>query len=753
MKKNDTFCWKFVRIGGLDQVTLQTADELTHLDELDPKLWAALSCPAAGLEFDERTLELLDTDHDGRIRIPEVRDAVRWTCARLADPASLVNPPDDMPLSAIRSDTPDGQALLAAAQHILETLNKPESDSLNQREVMDAAAHAAQHLFNGDGIFPPDEHLPEDVRSFISQALTFVGGRKDAGGQPGIDSEISAAFLQLISDWKAWQSGMSALSLPLGDDTARAWALMRQLRPKIDDYFLRCQLASFAPGIETGLASSAEEKFPSEDEHGILQSSALAELPLARVEAERPLRPDSGINPAWADQIAELFRLLAPLLPRKDSMSRADWLTVQTAFGSYVEAVNGKPAPQTSAPVDIPPSAQPEDMEKILGTAGMDKLLNGDAAASFDRLVQKDLAVPAGSGGIADVEKLVIFHRHLHRLLMNFVSFHDFYNLSGQAAFQNGVLYMDGRSCRLCVPVANVDKHSAMAAFSNLCLAYCECRRIRKSSADRAPEGTITIVAAVTQGDADLLIPGRNGVFVDNMGNDWDATLIKLVQAPISLRQALWAPYKRMARMATEQLAKYASSKTSSVSATAARKLDTLTKDVSSGKSPGFDIGKSAGIFAAVGLAMGALGTALASIVQGLLSLSWWQLPLLVLALLLVFSGPSLLMAWLKLHKRTLGPLLEASGWAVNSFAPINLRIGAALTQKAKLPPNVHRDMKDPFRDRNPAKWPALLLLIALLSGAVAGGLIYTGLVDNPFSALSEHLEHSESQTPSPARK
>ena len=70
MKKNDTFCWKFVRIGGLDQVTLQTADELTHLDELDPKLWAALSCPAAGLEFDERTLELLDTDHDGRIRIP-----------------------------------------------------------------------------------------------------------------------------------------------------------------------------------------------------------------------------------------------------------------------------------------------------------------------------------------------------------------------------------------------------------------------------------------------------------------------------------------------------------------------------------------------------------------------------------------------------------------------------------------------------------------------------------------------------------
>lgn len=752
MSSGNAFCWKFVRIGGLDQVTLQTADELLHLDELDPKLWAALSCPSAGLEFDARTLELLDTDHDGRIRIPEVRDAVRWTCARLADPASLVNAPDDMPVNAIRADTPEGQALLVAARHVLETLGKPDADSLNQQEVMDAAAHAAQHLFNGDGIFPPDEKLPDDVRTFIGQALLFVGGRKDAGGQPGIDGEIAAAFLQLIRDWQSWQNGMSELSLPVGEDSAKAWRLMRELKPKIDDYFLRCQLASFAPGTEAGLNAATDEKLPVEDEHGILQSHALADLPLGRIEADRPLQPVSGINPAWADQVAELFRLLTPILPQPDRMSRADWIAAQNAFNSYAEAVNGKPAPQTATPVEIPPQAQPEDLEKLLGPKAMSEVLTSDVSARFTELVQKDLTVPAGSGGVADVEKLVIFHRHLHRLLMNFVSFHDFYNLSGQAAFQNGVLFMDGRSCRLCLPVTDVAKHSAMAAFSNLCLAYCECRRIRKNAADIAPEGSTTIVAAITQGDADLLIPGRNGVFVDNLGNDWDATLVKLVPAPISLRQALWAPYKRVARLITEQLAKYASSKTSTLDATA-KKLNDVTKDVTSGKAPSFDIGKSAGIFAAVGLAMGAIGTALASIVQGLLSLSWWQLPLLILALFLVFSGPSLLMAWLKLRKRTLGPLLEASGWAVNSFAPINLRIGAALTQKAKLPPNARRNMKDPYRDRNPAKWPALILLLALLAGAVAGGLIYSGLVANPFSSLVERLHQDKSPAPAPSGK
>ena len=64
--------WRFFRYGGLDQVSLETGADLASLEQLDPKLWAALSCPAKGLEFDQRTLELLDTDKDGRVRVPEV---------------------------------------------------------------------------------------------------------------------------------------------------------------------------------------------------------------------------------------------------------------------------------------------------------------------------------------------------------------------------------------------------------------------------------------------------------------------------------------------------------------------------------------------------------------------------------------------------------------------------------------------------------------------------------------------------------
>lgn len=73
--------WRFWRAGGVDQVRLDRGADLVHLDELDQKLWVALACPVKGLEFDERTLALLDADKDGRVRAPEVIAASRWPAA------------------------------------------------------------------------------------------------------------------------------------------------------------------------------------------------------------------------------------------------------------------------------------------------------------------------------------------------------------------------------------------------------------------------------------------------------------------------------------------------------------------------------------------------------------------------------------------------------------------------------------------------------------------------------------------------
>jgi hypothetical protein len=94
--------WRFHRIGGLDQVRLESADDLRNLGQLDQKLWVALACPTKGIEFDQATLALLDADKDGRVRVPEVVGAVRFSDLRLKDLGDLVKGKDTLPLADIR---------------------------------------------------------------------------------------------------------------------------------------------------------------------------------------------------------------------------------------------------------------------------------------------------------------------------------------------------------------------------------------------------------------------------------------------------------------------------------------------------------------------------------------------------------------------------------------------------------------------------------------------------------------------------
>jgi len=198
--------------------------------------------------------------------------------------------------------------------------------------------------------------------------------------------------------------------------------------------------------------------------------------------------------------------------------------------------------------------------------------------------------------------------------------------------------------------------------------------------------------------------------------------VVQVVEAPISVRQAFWSPYKRVARMIGEQIQKFAASRDKAVEERAAAGVaDAGAKVEAPAAAPAapaqaFDIAKFAGIFAAIGLALGALGTALAAVVSGFLSLPAWQMPLVVVGIVLLISGPSMLMAWLKLRQRNLGPLLDANGWAVNTRARINIPFGAALTGVAALPPGAARSLSDPYAEKQRpwGTWMFLLLVIAV---------------------------------------
>ncbi|MEO0055593.1 MAG: hypothetical protein RLZZ50_1540, partial [Verrucomicrobiota bacterium] len=130
--------WNFFRIGGFDQVALTTAADLENLHLLDQKLWGALSCPVKGLELDEKTLALLDTDKDGRIRAPELLAAIAWSRPYFKDLAVLLSAKDTLPLDAF-ADTPEGRAATASARRILASLGKPDATAISLGDATDTA--------------------------------------------------------------------------------------------------------------------------------------------------------------------------------------------------------------------------------------------------------------------------------------------------------------------------------------------------------------------------------------------------------------------------------------------------------------------------------------------------------------------------------------------------------------------------------------------------------------------------------------
>ncbi len=699
--------WKFYRSGGVDQVVIADGDDLAHLDQLDQKLWLALACPTRGLEFDERTLDILDADHDGRIRPPEIVAAVRWSREVFADLNDLFTPQDRVPLASINRETQTGKDTLAGARRILQNLGKADADGISLDDVADTERIFAATRFNGDGVVPADSAEEEATRKAIEDIMATHGSEPDRSGKPGVNHSIVEAFFADAAAHVAWLDKAEGPDSPciVGPATAAAAEAVAAVRAKVDDYFARCRLAAF-DGKAGPALNAAEADFAALNPCSLtVGSTEIARLPLARVEAGRPLPLVDGLNPAWAPRIAALARhaVLPVLGSNQSALGEAQWNELKSKLAPFEGWLAECPGGKLAA----------------LGQARVRELLVGPARRQIEELLAQDLAVKAESQQTDAVERMIRFRRDLVRLLRNFVSFAEFYG-QRRAIFQTGTLYIDGRSCDLCLPVDDAGKHAKVAGLAGAYLVYCDC--VRNSGERRS------IVAAMTGGDTDNLMVGRNGVFYDRKGNDWDATVTRIVENPISVRQAFWAPYRGFIRMVEDQVAKRASAAEQKARAqldAAALDAAHMDKTKADPKKPDGSPSKiDVGTVAAIGVAVGGIATFLSSIIATFLGLGMWM-PFGMLALLLAISGPSMLIAWLKLRQRNVGPILDANGWAVNALARINVPFGAALTQVARLPVGARRELRDPFAER---RRPWGLYLVLLLALALPGVWFFGGL-------------------------
>jgi hypothetical protein len=682
-----THRWRFFRAGGFDQVKLETGADLMHLDQLDQKLWVALACPIAGLEFDPKTAALIDTDHDGRIRAPEVIAAVKWAGALLKDHDLLVKGGHSVPLAAINEANPEGAEILAAAQHILDRLGRPKAESIYLADAADAGQLFADALFNGDGVIIPESAGETAARAVIEEIAACMGTTTDRCGKPGIDQSKADAFFAQCAAFDAWWQAAekdAAVILPLGGKTADAAAAVKAAQGKVDDYFGRCRLAAF-DGRAGALVNRKEEDYAAIVARDMsIDVSELAGFPLAQAAAGKALPLQGAVNPAYAATLAALREAaVQPLLGDTLELTEAGWAAVQARL----------------APFAAWQAAQAGAAAGKLGLARVRQLLAGSARQEINALLARDKSFERPAGAIAGVEKLIRFVRDLHGLCINFVNFKNLYAGDAPAMFQAGVLYLDQRSCHLCLSVDDAGRHSLMAGLAGAFLAYADCAR--KGSGEK-----LSIVAIFSQGDDENLMVGRNGVFYDRKGRDYDATITKILPNPISLREAFWSPYKKVVRLIEEQVSKRAAATDAATTAQlAAGGLGALPAK------PKFD----PSVVALISVAAGSLAAAFTTFLAFLGKFAAWQLPLLVFGIMLIISGPSVLLAFVKLRRRNLGPILDANGWAINSSARINVPFGTRLTDIAVLPPGSSVDFHDRYAEKS-AVLPKVVVAVLIVA-------------------------------------
>ncbi|MBO4319204.1 MAG: hypothetical protein J5857_01895, partial [Treponema sp.] len=568
--------------------------------------------------------------------------------------------------------------------HILEKDSATEIgfDDINVNDKLFSPA-----VYNGDKILPAEAVHDETASGVVKEIIDATGGCDDISGVKGINREQFEAFfndVQAIHDWRemAQKDAPGVFFLNFGTDAA--FSSYNEVKDKIDEFFLRCSVDSYSDDLSKKLGERDLDSM----QDG-LDRENLSLLPVASVNKERILPLKKGINPMWTEKMNAFIEQVVSQIfdSNKESLNESEWKKIKTDFEPYSAWF----------------SAKPENTASHLSFERVDEILSSDARQIIEHNLSEEEKHPPVALATVDLKKMLLLRRDFLKLLNNYVSFKEFYDPDQAAIFQCGVLYIDGHSCDLCFRVSDAAKHASMSPLSQCYLLYCDCTQ-------KATGKTMQIAAMVSAGKTENLMPGRNGLFYDREGNDWDAVITKIVENPTCIKEAFWSPYKKLARFIQEKVSKVASDAENKVSDKMTAAVDHPTEaatNAATATSKKIDIGT----IAAISVAFTGIATVVGGLMQAFLGLGAW-IPLGIIGIILLISLPSMFIAWNKLRQRNIAPILDASGWAINGNVKISIKLGNTMTHTAVRPKGSSLNPYDPFRQKG---FPVKRLILALI--------------------------------------
>ncbi len=377
--------------------------------------------------------------------------------------------------------------------------------------------------------------------------------------------------------------------------------------------------------------------------------------------------------------------------------------------------------------------AKPKDDIEALGEARLTAYVDGELPQEAAALIERDLSVSDELERITTVEKLCLLQRWLMELANNFVNFSQLYDPHQRSLFEEGTLVIDGRELAFSMKVTNRPEHRKIAEMSRMFLIYAE---ITDKVVTSAHHEKFELVVAVTAGERGGISVGKRGVFFDIEQREWDARIVEIVENPISLWEAVKAPFQRIGGMAAQKVEQIAARETESIEKTTEAGLEKIAATPATEDKP--TTGSAAAspsqqtsirdLLLGGGLAFAAVGSSLAFIIKTLSEVNPLHAGAAVLGLGSVVIFSSGLLGYLKLRSRDMSALLEAAGWAVNFRMKLTRRLGRLFTRRRELPNDAvkrRRDLLDGFLAEIDVAQSRLGRVLAVLLVVVLGVAVY----------------------------
>lgn len=711
----------FRNYGGNYQLRLENADDLALIQDLKVARWAATSVQTDSLQCDPVFLTYLNPDGSGRIRPQHLRAAVKWLFHMIADRSRLAAPSDVLLMKDLDTSHDEGRKLKEAALHILEQLKAETSDQISLEQIRTFRDTYMLAPPNGDGVLPPNHVSDPDVARLATDVLRHVGAVKDLSGADGINQGHLSEFLDHGKVFLAWkvrgEDNSSTQILPWGGETPAAAKLVAELDVKIDQFFSLCDLVKVDARTAERIRLSEQDLKDLDfcDPQAI--GKKLMEAPLQTPNPEGILNFQDAINPYYQGKLDQLrHQVLARARSGPmERLQRTAWEKARAVFEPYWAWQAEKP---------------PDGMDR-LDEATLREYLNGPAQETLRQLLLEDLSVQGEVEQINSLEKLILYRCWLLELANNCVNFSAFYSSDQRALFEMGDLIIDGRQLTFTVKVQNHTEHKKVAATSRLFLVYAKITKCGDQ------EQEFEIAAAVTAGSKGGIEIGKRGVFYDLHGEEWDAQVVDILENPISVWEAIKAPFVRVKDLVAR--------KTEGFAATQVQQLDTAATGITTKMKKGESFQPPTGgpaptsttstrdLLLGGGIAFAAISSSLAYLIKTLSQVSLLNVGLWLVVTMLVVVLFSALLGWNKLRKRDLSAILEACGWAVNFRMYLTHKLGYLVTRTPPLPKGAqveHRDLvrlslrKSGYRTFNWARL-GLISLLTVLSTVVVLSLAF----------------------------